>query len=217
MRKGVTIKQATERWVSEMNRIYQSMIEKLIRLDPCYWHEITKPSYGNRVYFYGDTCENGYGEISEIKEDSKGVLYVIELDCEETVEARDGEFEVEYDDMLPMWVWMWSFDDSADDYWLEELDGIRIMSECGFRIYEHEGFGYFFGIDGCGYDFYEAHWIPLYKARGLQWHDEVAEHRYQMERKGYKVGKLGTNKYWMDGDQVVEEVLRGELDGDDYD
>lgn len=145
------------------------------------------------------------------------MLYVIERDCGEIIEARDGEFEVEYDCMLPMWRWMWSFDDSADDYWLEELDGIRIMSECGFRIYEHEEFGYFFGIDGCGYDFYEAHWIPLYKARGLQWHDEVAEHRYQMERKGYKVGKLGTNKYWMDGDQVVEEVLKGELDGDDYD
>lgn len=217
MRKGVTIKQATERWVSEMNRIDLSMIEKLMRVDPCSWYEITKPAYGNRVYFYGDTCKNGYGEIYKIKKDSKGVLYVIELDCGEIIEARDGEFEVEYDGMLPMWGWMWSFDDSADDYWLEELDGVRIMSECGFRIYEHEEFGYFFGIDGCGYDFYEAHWIPLYKARGLHWHDEVAEHRYQMERKGYRVGKLGTNKYWIDGDQVVEEVLRGELDGDDYD
>lgn len=52
MRKGVTIKQATERWVSEMNRIDQSMIEKLMRLDPYDWYEITKPAYGNRVYFY---------------------------------------------------------------------------------------------------------------------------------------------------------------------
>jgi hypothetical protein len=72
---------------------------------------------------------------------------------------------------------MWSFGDSADDYWLEEMDGIRIMSECGVRIFESEEFGYFFGIDGAGYDFYEASWIPLYKARGLQWHDPATEER----------------------------------------
>ena len=35
--------------------------------------------------------------------------------------------------------------------------------------------GYFFGIDGAGYSFYEEHWIPLYKARGLQWHKENEE------------------------------------------
>ena len=83
--------------------------------------------------------------------------------------------ESEYDDGLPMWGTMWSFGDSADDWWLEEKDGIKVMSECGFRIYEHEEYGYFFGIDGAGYDFYEAHWIPLYKARGLKWHDENAD------------------------------------------
>ena len=27
-------------------------------------------------------------------------------------------------------------------------------------------------MDGCGYDFYLEHWVPLYKARGLKWHDE---------------------------------------------
>ena len=51
------------------------------------------------------------------------------------------------------------------------------MADCGFRIYESEEFGYFFGIDGAGYSFYEEHWIPLYKQRGLQWHktDEETE------------------------------------------
>ena len=38
-----------------------------------------------------------------------------------------------------------------------------------------------------------------------------------MERKGYTVGKIGMNKYWMDGDQVVEKVLKGELEENDYD
>ena len=28
------------------------------------------------------------------------------------------------------------------------------------------------GINGAGYDFFDAHWIPLYEALGLQWHDK---------------------------------------------
>ena len=67
---------------------------------------------------------------------------------------------------------MWSFGDEVDDYWLEEKGGLRVMSQCGFRIYKSGEFGYFFGIDGAGYDFYEAHWTPLYEARGMKWHDE---------------------------------------------
>ena len=46
------------------------------------------------------------------------------------------------------------------------------MIECGFVVCESIDYGYFFGIDGGGYDFYNAHWLPLYKARGLQWHEE---------------------------------------------
>lgn len=49
------------------------------------------------------------------------------------------------------------------------------MADCGFRIYEQEDYGYIFGIDGAGYDFYDEHWCPLYKARGLRWHDEEGE------------------------------------------
>ncbi len=72
---------------------------------------------------------------------------------------------------LPAWSAMWSFSDSADDYWLESLGGKQIMADCGFQVYESEEFGYIFGIEGGGYNFYTDHWIPLYKARGLQWHD----------------------------------------------
>lgn len=78
----------------------------------------------------------------------------------------------QFDDVLPMWGTMWSFSDNIDDWWLEERGGLRKMSKIGFRIYKSEKYGYFFGIDGCGYSFYEAHWEPLYDARGIHWHDE---------------------------------------------
>ena len=86
-------------------------------------------------------------------------------------EVTNSDNEDENYDQLPMWGTMWSFGDSLDNYWLEEKDGIIRMSQCGFRIFESEEFGYFFGIDGAGYDFYESHWIPLYNERGLKWHD----------------------------------------------
>lgn len=90
---------------------------------------------------------------------------------------------------------------------MDELDGIKKMSECGFRIYEHDEWGYFFGIDGCGYSFYDEHWIPLYKKRGLQWHDPKAEQEYQMRMNGCEKKKLGTKECWFKGDEFVEEVL----------
>lgn len=85
------------------------------------------------------------------------------------------DLEIVNDDPLPMWGTMWSFGDSCDNYWLENAGGVKVMSECGFRIYRHEEWGHFFGIDGAGYDFYSEHWIPLYRMRGLQWHDPDTE------------------------------------------
>ncbi len=96
---------------------------------------------------------------------------LIRLDPDEVREITPGRRD-EDADYLPMWGTMWSFGDSEDDYWLEEEDGLELMAECGFRIYEQEDFGYLFGIDGAGYSFMDEHWIPLYKARGLQWHRE---------------------------------------------
>ena len=85
------------------------------------------------------------------------------------------DWSEEPDDYFPAWSTMWQFDDAIDNEWLSGRfgeDGIKIMSECGFRIYESEDFGYVFGIDGAGYSFYEVHWLPLYDARGLHWHKD---------------------------------------------
>ena len=74
-----------------------------------------------------------------------------------------------------MWGTMWAFGEEIDNEWLRGEyfgNGIQAMADCGFRIYEQEDYGYIFGVDGAGYNFYESHWIPLYKARGLRWHKE---------------------------------------------
>lgn len=177
-----TIEEATHEWVREMNAIPYELISKIAQMDIDSLHEVTTPSEGDRVYVYDlpETNINGmeyetdddYGEIIGYDEETEE--YIIELDSGVNIRCETDNFEVERDDFLPMWGTLWTFGDSADDYWLENEEGIRIMSECGFRIYESDDFGYFFGIDGAGYSFFEAHWIPLYKARGLQWHDTEA-------------------------------------------
>lgn len=81
----------------------------------------------------------------------------------EEVTSSDSDEEEYYDGQLPMWGTMWSFDDAYLNNWLDRK-GIEIMSKLGFRIFKSRDFGYFFGIDGAGYDFYSEHWVPLYKA-----------------------------------------------------
>ncbi len=173
-REGMTVREATGEWVREFNSIPQRMIAVLMEAGPDEWYEVTCPCVGDRVYVYDVPSGSEHcGEIDAFNEMSD--LYRIRLDNGKMVLAEEDEFEVERDDGLPMWGTMWSFGDSCDNWWLEEDDGIAIMSRCGFRIYQHEEFGYFFGIDGAGYDFFDDHWCPLYRARGLQWHDPETE------------------------------------------
>lgn len=169
-REGMTRLDAAHEWVREFNAFPYGMIERLMANNPDEWEEITKPSAGDRVYVY-DVPE-GYSHEGEIHNyDMESDLYFVEPDEGKMLSVERDGFEVERDGRLPMWGTLWQFGDSADDYWLEEMGGLQIMSDCGFRIYSHEEFGFFFGIDAGGFDFYEAFWLPLYNARGLQWHD----------------------------------------------
>ena len=166
----MTKREATEKWVGEFNAIPQGMIAKLWQANIDDMHELTNPRVGDVVW---SSSQQDAGEIVHIYdtgEPEADVRFGVEV---ETLSLDD--IAVERDDRLPMWGTMWSFGDSCDNYWLEEQDGIQVMSDHGFRIYEHEEFGYFFGIDGAGYNFYDQHWVPLYEARGLQWHDKEVE------------------------------------------
>lgn len=77
----------------------------------------------------------------------------------------------DHDRFLPTWGTVWTFNDLLDEEWAEKH--IEEIAKCGFRIYRNDDLGLFIGIDGGGYNFYEAHWIPLYELRGLKWHDEI--------------------------------------------
>lgn len=152
---------AAHMWVAEFNAYPQGIWEKLMEYEPNSITELTRPSIGDQVYYDGDEYEID-------KRYKNGNFALKPYNGGRIISAKPEDCELISDCGLPMWGTMWSFGSNLDDDWLEShLDE---MSACGFRIYEHEDFGYFFGIDGAGYDFYESHWVPLYKARGLQWH-----------------------------------------------
>lgn len=162
--KYENIKEAAQAWVREFSAIPYGLIEKAYlgdNIDSI--TELTPLSVNDRIYHF----ETGdYGYIIGRTEDGK---YIVELDSDEEIEAESDDMEMVPDSFLPMWGTMWMFGNSCDERWIEDKENRQKMADCGFRIYEIDE-GIIFGIDGAGYDFYESHWIPLYKQRGLNWH-----------------------------------------------
>lgn len=50
LEKGMTIQDATRKWVSEFSRLPYDMIQKLIEVDRESWVEVTVPSVRDYVY-----------------------------------------------------------------------------------------------------------------------------------------------------------------------
>lgn len=70
----------------------------------------------------------------------------------------------------PMWSTWFRLDEFLDVRWAEEHEAE--VAGLGFTLIYLDGDLFALGIDGAGYNFYEHHWTPLYRARGLNWHDE---------------------------------------------
>ncbi len=71
---------------------------------------------------------------------------------------------------LPMWGTMWVLN---RNYW---IDMVQELSDSGFAVFDiYDEDLMVVGIDGCGYDFYDDHWEPLYDRLGLDW--ELQESR----------------------------------------
>ena len=155
------IEESTREWVNGFNAVEQELIKESLSVNIDNWGELTPLVKGDYVVVWGSKGEVN-GEIEEVN-------YEKEIAIVDGEEFNIDELEKEQD-LLPMWSTMWTFGDRIDEEWARRH--LVKMAELGFRIYEYYPTGtLYFGIDGCGYNFYEAHWIPLYKARGLRWHE----------------------------------------------
>jgi len=72
--------------------------------------------------------------------------------------------------LFPMWGYVFVPAYAFEASWFE--DYADDVARCGFTVYETDEIGVYLGIQGAGYDFRQAHWLPLYDLRGLRWHDE---------------------------------------------
>lgn len=167
------IREAAYAWVHEFDFIPLSVVKKLNALDPCDMKEITPPTKYDRVYIFDGEYESKEGEILQ----NLGEESLIKLNSGEEVTIENDCFNVQKEDQFPIWGTMFAFKDQIDNDWMSGefgTNGLQAMADLGFRVYESEDYEYVFGIDSGGLDFYEAYWIPLYKARGLHWHKESA-------------------------------------------
>lgn len=169
--KFESMKDAAMAWVNEFDSIPQAVIEKLMTMEEI--PEIVVPYVGASVTMIDGEHDGEEGEIvarADKEGARKGAFFIVRsLTTGERFLAEEDEFDMtDYRDVLPMWGTMWAFP-YMDQDWAK--DHIPDIVDCGFRVYEQEDYGLIIGIDGAGYDFYEDHWIPLYKARGLRWHE----------------------------------------------
>lgn len=157
---------AAKNWINEFNFYPMAVIERLIGEDYEYaeeLQELTPITSGDYVQFDGDTYE-------VIETFSDGTLY-LESGYPDPIVVTVSDVEKEQEGFLPMWGTMFDVPNMDQEWVRNNLDKV---AECGFRIYDFETMDLLLlGIDGAGYDFYEAHWVPLYEARGLKWHKEA--------------------------------------------
>ena len=88
--------------------------------------------------------------------------------CEYCEDNQEGEYEFRATYAWPA-AWGWMFHPKDDEDWIR--DNPKLVAQAGFLVYDCDEAGILLGVDGAGYDFYEAHWAKLYDLRGLQWHD----------------------------------------------
>lgn len=170
LQKTNALMDSVERWIGSFDSIPTDMVQISLKNSRAPWREITYPAPGDSVYVYDmeRTTDENYGEIMGFNPANN--TYHVRMDDGREVDVDEGDLKVQRDGEFPAWGYMFQFGSVMDKEWLKSSENVRKMSECGFRIYYSDRWGYFFGIDGGGYDFYEKHWIPLYEARGLKWH-----------------------------------------------
>ena len=94
-----------------------------------------------------------YGHLCEHIVHKDCTIHKSELndDCEECLNQ---------DENYPIWNALFEFDNWGDDI---VKSNIELLQAIGFVVIEpFSEFDWMLGFRGCGYSFYDAHWIPMY-------------------------------------------------------
>ncbi len=167
-----TIREATEKWIDGFSYVPGSVIEKLVKHDESvsyYDSDSFRLIASPRIECLGCNghCDREFtiAELREASDRGKGIP------CEHCQYNNGDDWQTgkpEY--AFPCgWGTLFAPKSSLDIDWaIENKEEIGLL---GFFVFESEDWEILLGIDAGGFDFYETYWIPLYKLRGLQWHE----------------------------------------------
>lgn len=167
-----TIREAAEQWIDQFDRVPASVIEKMAQADEAmnyYDSDSLRLVAGPRIacIWCGATYEGEHSleQLHELDQSRRG----------EPCPFCEGNSGDQWERGFPVnafpcgWSTLFAPRDGLDREWvLEHADAVAGL---GFFVFESEDYGCLLGIDGAGYDFYDAFWIPLYRLRGLHWHE----------------------------------------------
>lgn len=168
----LTLKEAAGRWMDQFEFVPASVIEKMARADEAmtyYDSDSLRLIASPRIECTGCAATyEGERTLEELHElDQAGCGEACPLcECNAGDEwTRGGPVNA-----FPCaWATLFAPRERLDQEWM--LEHAEQVAQLGLFVFESEDFGCLLGIDGAGFDFYEAFWIPLYRLRGLKWHE----------------------------------------------
>jgi hypothetical protein len=168
--------EAVKAWVNEWNAIPQSLLEKAYRDEERY-EEVVLLAGGTRVCFECD---------EELRRPTPAECEEHGLDdscwfCENCGEPIAVNWRGSQEAWPAMWGTVFQPDERIDREWMI-ANADEIADKCGIHVFECDELECFLAIDGAGYDFYAEHWAPLYRLRGLQWHEKQEKEDAVVER-----------------------------------
>lgn len=172
MNTNTSIREATHEWLSRFNNVPGRLFEKMVKVDEsisCYDSDSLRLLASPRIACGG--CDANYDDDLSLDELQERFKQGNGISCE-YCEYNDGDdWRQGYPEYaFPCgWGTLFGPECNLDIDWC--IENAEAIAKLGIFVFESEEWGVLLGIDAGGFDFYEAYWIPLYKLRGLQWHD----------------------------------------------
>jgi hypothetical protein len=168
---STTLRQAAESWIAGFDQVPASVIEKMAIADEAmtyYDSDSLRLAASPRTacIYCGGTYE-GEQTLRQLQE--------LDRSGQGTPCPCDGNSGDQWETGFPVhafpcaWGTLFAPRERLDREWV--LERAEQVAALGFFVFESEDYGCLLGIDGAGYDFFDAYWIPLYELRDLQWHD----------------------------------------------
>lgn len=168
----LSIQDAARRWIDTFDHVPASVLEKMAEADPDMYHydsDSLRLVGGPRIVC--DGCERDYegpSTLSELRDRAKQGRGVPCPWCD--LNPGDQWIRGYPSHAFPVaWSTLFAPRESLDCEWV--LEHAEEVAKLNLYVFQSEDYGCLLGIDGAGYDFHEAFWIPLYRLRGLKWHD----------------------------------------------